>query len=393
MNDQLDPQALADLFASDTDGLLDAPEKPAPVTAASRLEKGFLEIVEYYRTHGVEPSSTTHDIAERKLGARLDGFRASPERTEKVLDFDEFGLLKTPEITSVEELLADDDLDLLGSDEDIFDLSGLPEQPTDPRSADEVAKRTKAEDFEVFKPLFAAKYAELDEGTWKLIPFRGLSTIKEGTFFVLGGVMAFVAEVGETQFKSIGDRDRPKERLRVVFENGTESSMYRQSFSIRLYEQDGRAVVRAGFDASEIGDADQETGHIYVLRSLSDDPQIAGLDDLYKIGYSTTPVEMRVANAVKEPTYLMAPVEVIADYRAYNLRPSALEHLLHHVFANARLQVSQTGKDGRNYEPSEWFIAPLPVIDQAIDMIISGDILDVVYDHAAQKLVLAKKSP
>ena len=387
MSEQIDPQALADLFAADIDGLLDTPTKPTPVTADSRLEKGFLEIVEFYRAHGREPSSSTRDIAERKLGARLDGFRASPERADHVRPLDGYGLLEAPDIDSLDDLLAEDGLDLLDSDEDIFDLSGLPEQPAEPRSADEVAKRTKAEDFEVFRPLFAAKHAELQEGTWRLIPFRGLSTIKEGTFFVLGGVMAFVAEVGETKFKPNGDRDRPKERLRVVFENGTESSMYRQSFSIRLYEQNGRAVVRTGFDASEIGDADQESGHIYVLRSLSDDPKIASLDNLYKIGFSTTPVAKRVANAANQPTYLMAPVEIVADYRAYNLRPSALEHLLHRVFATSRLQVSQVGPGGRTYNPSEWFIAPLHVIDQAVDMIMNGGIVEVVYDHVTQKLV------
>lgn len=387
MNEQIDPQALADLFAADTDGLLDTPTKPTPVTADNRLEKGFREIVEFYRVHGREPSSSTREIAERKLGARLDGFRAAPERAEQVRPFDEFGLLNAPEINSLDDLLAEDDLGLIDSDEDIFDLSGLPEQSAKPRSTDEVAKRTKAEDFEVFRPLFAAKHAELQEGTWQLIPFRGLSTIRDGMFFVLGGVMAFVAEVGETTYKNHRDRGRPKERLRVVFENGTESSMYRQSFAIRLYEQNGRAVVRTGFDASEIGDADQETGHIYVLRSLSEDPQIAGLENLYKIGFSTTPVTQRVANASKEPTFLMAPVEIIADYRAYNLRPSALEHLLHRVFATSRLQISQSGPGGHTYNPSEWFIAPLRVIDQAVDMIMTGDIVDVVYDHTSQRLV------
>ena len=124
-----------------------------------------------------------------------------------------------------------------------------------------------------------------------------------------------------------------------------------------------------------------------MLRSLSEDPEIAGLNDLYKIGFSTTTVNQRVANAAKEPTYLMAPVEVIADYRAYNLRPSALEHLLHRVFATSRLQISQDGPGGRTYNPSEWFIAPLRVIDQAVDMIMTGDIVDVVYDHTSQKLV------
>lgn len=387
MNEQIDPQALAALFAADTDGLLDTPVKPAPETAENRLQKGFLEIVEFFRVHGREPSSSTRDIAERKLGARLDGFRASQERSEKVRSFDEFDLLKAPEIDSLEDLLAVDEFDLLDSDGGIFDLSGLPEQADKSRSADEVAKRTKVEDFRAFKPLFEDKHAALQEGTWQLTPFRGVSTIKEGTFFVLGGVMAFVAEVGKTELKLNGDRERPKERLRVVFENGTESSMYRQSFAGRLYEQNGRAVTRRGFDFDEIGDADQETGHIYVLRSLSDDPEIAGLDNLYKIGFSTTPVSQRVANAAKEPTYLMAPVEIVADYRAYNLRPSALEHLLHRVFATSRLQIAQVGPEGRTYNPSEWFIAPLHVIDQAIDMILSGDIVEVIYDHVTQQLV------
>ena len=67
--------------------------------------------------------------------------------------------------------------------------------------------------------------------------------------------------------------------------------MYRTSLAIRLAEQNGRAVVPADHVLSldELGDADIETGHIYVLRSLSTDPQIAGLEHLHKIGFSTTP--------------------------------------------------------------------------------------------------------
>lgn len=124
-----------------------------------------------------------------------------------------------------------------------------------------------------------------------------------------------------------------------------------------------------------------------MLRSLSEDPQIAGLDNLYKIGFSRGPVEKRVANAVNEPTYLMAPVEIVADYRIYNTRPSVLESLTHWVFAKARLDNSQTGIDGRQYNPSEWFVAPLNAINQAVDMIITGDIVYVEFDPVQQKLV------
>ncbi|WP_257160616.1 GIY-YIG nuclease family protein [Corynebacterium cystitidis] len=381
-----DLSALDDLIADDTDGLLDPPEKPLPVTEIDRLRHSFQEINDFYREHGTEPNASTMVIAERKLGARLVGIRANLHKCEKLADMDEFGLLqpkKAPE--SIDDIL-DDEFDLLDDDSGIFDTSRLPGTPRYEHDG-ETAQRTKAHDFEAFEPLFKTKHQELAEGTYTLIPFRGLPTIQEGTFFILGGVMLFVAEVGETQMLKSGDRERPKERLRVIFENGTESSMYRQSLSIRLYEQNGRAVVRTGFTADEIGDADTETGHVYVLKSLSSDPAISGIENLYKIGFSTTAVEKRIAHAEKEPTYLMAPVEVVADYRVYNVRPSALEALIHRVFAPVRLEVSQIGADGRTYDPSEWFVAPLSVIDQAIDMIQTGEITEFIYSPGQQKLV------
>lgn len=209
-----------------------------------------------------------------------------------------------------------------------------------------------------------------------------------GRFFVLNGVMLFVAEVGETTIAMVGGQQKQKQRLRVIFENGTESSMYRQSLSIRLHESDGQALAQVGLDlAGDVGDEDSESGHIYVLRSRSEDPQISSLEDLYKIGFSTNSVEKRIANAAKSPTYLMAPVEIVEDYRTYNLKPSALEHLLHRVFAEVRLDVSQIDAKGRTYDPSEWFVAPINVVNQAIAMIMSGEIVDYVYDAAAQRLV------
>ncbi|ACV06531.1 GIY-YIG nuclease family protein [Kytococcus sedentarius] len=69
-----------------------------------------------------------------------------------------------------------------------------------------------------------------------------------------------------------------------------------------------------------------------------------------------------------------------------------LENLLHRVFADVRLDVSQSGRDGRNYDPSEWYVVPQPVIDQAIDLIISGEIVNVVYDRSAQRLVTRSPS-
>jgi hypothetical protein len=369
------------IFDADDEGLLDTPEKPAKITTAGRLERSFMEIVEFYREHGRAPRSDKRDITERKLGARLDGILANDEKLVALKHLDDVGLLADAQPpSSLGDLLEDDDLDLLGDDTGVLDTSALPTR-VQRNEPDEVAQRVKSLDFDRFEPLFQQKHAEVAAGVSRFIKFGGLGQIVEGAFFVLSGVMAFVAEVGKPETSVSG---RTKQRLRCIFENGTESSMYRQSLSIRLYEEDGYAVVQAEFD-SILAD-DEATGYVYVLRSLSDDPQITEIEDLYKIGFSRGPVEKRIANAERTPTYLMAPVEVVASYRTYNLKTSALEHLLHRVFSEVRLRVSQAGKDGRVYEPSEWFVVPLPVINRAIDLIKSGDIVDYEYDPLARDL-------
>lgn len=380
----LDIQSLID---SDLDGLLDTPEKPKKITAQGRLERAFLEIVEFHKSHGRLPSSTTREIAERKLGARLEGILANEEKIAALKPLDELGLLEFPETpASLDELLTSDGLNLLDDELGLLDVSDLPQRRT-AEAPESVAKRKKAVGFEAFEPLFKAKHAELADGMYRLIAYPGERTIDEGQFFVLNGVMLFVAEVGESLVQSSGRKTRQKQRLRVIFENGTESSMYRQSLSVRLHEGAGLLLVRSGHDASEVGDADQESGHIYVLRSLSTDPQVSSIQSLHKIGFSTTTVEKRIASAAGSPTYLMAPVEIVADYRVYNLRASALEHLLHRVFASVRLDITQIDRAGKNYDPSEWFVVPLNVINQAISMIMSGEITDYVYDPAVQQLV------
>lgn len=372
------------LIDADIDGLLDAPEKPKKATSSDRLERAFWEIVEFRRTHDRSPSSTTREIAERKLGARLDGILADEEKIAALKDLDEFGLLEIQGApTSLLELLEGDDLHLLGDEGGLLDVSDLPvrQQVND---NDAAAQRTKCEDFDQFEPLFVQKHAELRAGSTRLLPFPGRQNIIEGAFFVLNGVMLFVAEVADPEYIKSTIRTNRRERLRVVFENGTESSMYRQSLSIRLTEGDGLIVALA--DTPEILEGDEVTGYIYVLRSLSDDPQIAGIKDLHKIGYSRGAVEQRIKNAEKSPTYLMAPVEVVASYRTYNLRASALENLVHRVFAEVRLDITQIDRKGRDYDPSEWFVVPRAVIDQAVELITAGEIADYAYDSATHTL-------
>lgn len=375
--DQLDQ-----LIASESDGLLDMPEKPRPVTEVDRLVKAFREVSDFYAEHGREPDPNTLNIAERKLGARLVGIRASDEKQAELKQHDEHGLLipgSAP--TSLDDILVDD-TDLIGDPSGLYDVSTLPVRKS-PADDGERATRVKAADFASFAEHFKAKHAGLQDGSWKLSKFAGEGSIYEGRFFVTNGQMCFVAEVHEPNL----ERGESKPRLRVIFENGTESPMYRESLANRLYETGGQTLTRTSIDTTEIGDADVETGYIYVLRSLSDHPDVRSLENLYKIGFSRGPVEKRIAGAEKSATYLMAPVEIVATYRAYNLRPSALEHLLHRVFASVRLDASVANDAGCSIGATEWFIVPMPVIDRAIELIMSGEIVNYIYDPAMGDLV------
>ncbi|PZO61884.1 MAG: helicase [Pseudoxanthomonas suwonensis] len=376
------------VLEADVEGLLDAPVKPKKVTSSDRLERAFLEIVDFRRSEGRPPSSQTRQIAERKLGARLDGFLANEAKAQAVRHLDEFGLLEAPAAPeSIDDLLEGGDLDeLLGDDGGILDVSDLPVVKR-PEPPDSVAQRVKAQHFEQYVHLFKAKHAELAAGLFTLRPFTGMDLIREGVFFVLNGVMCFVAEVGDEVELTIGGKTKRKQRLRLIFENGTESAMYDKSLQTRMYESQGQVLARTGVDASDVLDGDIESGHIYVLQSLSTDPLVANMKDLHKIGFSTTSVETRIKNAEKSPTYLMAPVKIVADYRLYNTKASWLEHLLHRVFAEVRLDLTQVDKKGRDYDPSEWFVVPLETINRAVAMIMSGEITDYVYDKERQKLV------
>lgn len=373
-------ESLQAIFDADDLGLLEPQRKSHTAAPRDRLEQSFTEIVEFVERQGREPSASTLELSERTLGARLEGIRMDPEKAGALAAADKFGLLASVDgPSSIDELLSDDQSGLLDDPAGVLDTSGLPESRRRQQAADSVARREKCRDFASFQPLFAQKQDELAREVSELVRFTGRRTIKEGGFFVLNGVMLFIAEIGEATVKVVGGKPESRERLRVIFENGTESSMYLKSLSIRLYEGgEGFQVVPTAHDT--ILAEDEATGWVYVLRSLSDDPVISSRQNLYKIGFTTKSVSQRIANSSKEPTYLMAPVEVLAEYRTYNVKASALEHLLHRVFADARLDVSQVGVDGRTYDSTEWFEVPLSAIDEAVDLIMTGDIVNFLFD-------------
>lgn len=141
--------------------------------------------------------------------------------------------------------------------------------------------------------------------------------------------------------------------------------------------------------SAETNEDDLASGTIYVVRSKSDDPFVAGHREiLHKIGVTGGDVKTRIANAKVDPTFLMADVDVVATYELYNINRTRLENLIHRIFDSARLNVEIKDRFGSPIIPREWFLVPRFVIDEAVERIKDGTITGYRYDPKAAALVL-----
>lgn len=387
---------LAAILKDDPLGLLAVkPKASSAMSADERLVASFEEINSFMREHGYEPTAS-RDISERRLYSRLKGLRNNAETAEPLAEYDVFGLLceiNTPEpveLNTVDDVLEHDTLGLLGDAADQNDIFKLTHVPKSTDTPDYVAKRKKCAEFEQFEPLFKAIHAGLSAKEKVARKFTSERQIAPGVFFILDGMLVLVANVGKWEKKNFGNVNA---RLYCVFENGTESNMYLRSLAAALWkDENSRQVIDAKqmelFEQEEQVSQDaKHTGYVYVLRSLSDNPRIMEREHLYKIGFSTQPVGERIQNAAQEPTYLMADVVLVVDYQTYDLNPQKLEQLLHTFFAKACLELDIFDNDGKRHTPREWFEVPLHVIETAVDLLISGEIVNYRYDHTRQEIV------
>ena len=383
----MDREELLKLIEDDDLGLLKAKPKVAATTADGRLVASFQEINEFVRKHGRLPDANPKDVMEFRMYSRLKGVNEDHQKILALMPYDEFSILKpTKSIESVDDILGEDDLDLLADDaENIFNLQHVPKVIEKP---DYVAQRKPCSDFEKFEALFKKCQTHLSEGKRQLGSFTREQQIHEGQFFVLRGVLLYIAEKGDKEYRGV--KEKKDFRLRCIFENGTESDMLLRSLAAELYK-DGRRVssheehLLDGLQGITV--EDQETGYIYVLRSLSRNPDIASIQNLYKIGFSKQSIEERVKHAEQEPTFLMAPVKLIESFHCYNLNPQKLELLLHTFFGEACLNIDIYDTDGKRYIPREWFVAPLEVIEQAIQLLINGEIVHYKYNAEMQEII------
>jgi len=359
-----------------------------------RIIAGFEEIVRFYDEHSRAPSSDPDaDIFERIYAVRLDQIRLSLECLELVRDMDRHGLLKIPqESARVREDAANSDAELLaelGVDEEHFDsdITQLKHVRSreEIRAAEEIAQRTPCPDFEFFQPIFKKVQADLETGRRTTIKFQENAEVSEGELFILHGQKVYVAKVGERETNYYG---RPDCRLRLIYDNGTEGGLLLRSFQRALYkDKTSRRISTPDhgplFSQTE-DEGDSHSGFIYVLRSRSDHPFIsANREVIHKIGVTGGEVKRRIANAKKDPTYLLAEVEIVATFKLSNINRKRLEELLHRFFAGARLDLELKDRFGQGVEPREWFLLPLTVIEEAVDLLVKGSIGDFRYDPKA----------
>lgn len=388
----------------DDDALLDAlGVEVAPIKTASRTPReeriiaGFEDILRFYQTHGRAPQhGEERDIFERLYAVRLDQLRKLPEAETLLAELDTPGLLKGAEVAKIDVDALDEDALLaeLGIEEtaptegDITVLRHV-RSSTEKRVADEVADRTTCKDFEKFRLLFEQVELELKSGIRKTLTFGTDASVAEGNYFILGGQLAYVAKVGETIKAPNGENDA---RLRVIYHNGTESNLLRRSLQRALYKDEtGRRLSDPSMGplfGDEVEPEDIETGTIYVLRSKSDHPFVAQNRELiHKIGVTGGKVETRIAGAENQATYLLSGVEIVATYKLHNINRVKLESLFHRIFAPAQLNLTIADRFGKEVKPREWFLVPLPVIDEVVQHLVNDTLTNKIYDIKKARLV------
>ncbi|MEY4569730.1 MAG: hypothetical protein RLZZ398_1169 [Verrucomicrobiota bacterium] len=360
-----------------------------------RIIAGFEEIGRFVQEHGRRPEhGESRDIFERLYAVRLDQIRKSVECREVLKGIDPQGLLYAPpEISSSvlrEEPSDAELLEALGVDSggDVIELVHVRSRE-EIKAAEEVAQRNPCKDFSEFQPIFEKVQRELTSGLRQTLKYKDNAEVNVGDIFILDGQKVLVAGKGELFTNYYG---RPDSRLRVIFDNGTQSDLLVRSLQRALNkDKASRRITEPDLGplfSDEEEEGDLQTGSIYILRSKSEHPFVAEHRSVvHKIGVTGGDVKARIATAKKDPTYLLADVEVVATFKLSNINRKKLEALLHRFFGSARLDLELKDRFGSQVEPKEWFLVPLDAIEEAIEKLKQGNIGSFRYDSKKAEIV------
>lgn len=339
------------------DELLFTPDEK-PKAAQTPLLARAIEVIErinaFIDENGAEPvSEPGRSVRERMLANELAGLRASKADLDGLASYDTRNLLfgGAGVADPLDDSLLSDGLDIFAVRDELKPMA----------RPDFVADRRPCPDFERFEPLFEDIRKSVEEGRRKPQPFRQ-ERVELGEFFVLKGQLVHVADLRDEHRRN----GKPDARLRVIFDNGTESNLLMSSLVRRLYEdKDARRIGLTDAGPLFMG---ARTGFVYVLRSLSDKPEVQGL---LKVGTTSGAVEDRIAHAETQSTYLFAPVVILETYELVGHSAKEAEQRIHQALRPYHVALRVIGPDGRSFSSVEWFKATPELVEEAIRKVIA----------------------
>lgn len=366
---------------NDPHGLLEAGDQGTPQVIVSPLVSRFSQICDFIELHGRPPQPDAETLMEQQLahwlssilnridlvnllirsgwGDRIAEFQTNQTASQKKVPRlqDPFGLLGMVKGTGIQQLRH---------------VSRVNRKP--PES---VARRQPCKNFSDYAPKFEEAFKAIESGQLRAINSTA-GKIRAGVFLVMNDLLGYVDKVEsertDQKFNS-GDRRREDGRTRVIFENATESDLLLRSLE--------KAVLSDGYilehqAQEDAGETDAVAGFLYVVRSKRDFPGHHG--EPFKIGFTRTSVQRRLAKARTEAAYLFGDVEVVASYRCLGVDPAALEGALHSFFDPGKLEIELDLGSGNILKPKEWFGVDIQDIDRAVFLALESELMHYSYD-------------
>ncbi|OOR93208.1 hypothetical protein B0181_00770 [Moraxella caviae] len=243
-----------------------------------------------------------------------------------------------------------------------------------------VGKRYPCPNFADYQASFEALRQALKTGSAVRSDVIRERSIEVGDCFVLQGLLCIVvAKNAENR-----QNKRSNYRLRIIFENGIESDMLQSSLSVALYRDElGRSIAfndenaRTAWLERQFGVRPEAkiNGYLYVAQLQKAKTELSHYPHLYKIGFTRTKPELRIAECENDVAFLESAVKIVLDFAIpAPFEPHKLETLIHQFLQAQRLNIGLISKNGLAYQPNEWFAVPLQTIEFAVENILSGEI-------------------